>query len=157
MSTSLQNRTVLTGVSLAVDGGEALIGPITTSGVRSVGEGSGQPEPGEHGVLEAGQRADPIAGKGEDEQAGAVPDPVRSPDVRAKGRLTIRSGRDEGEPAPRCEDAGEEPSDRYGPLVLEGHWRHGCEDVVGEQAHEGIDVGGPVGTDELRDECFLRR
>src|SRR5688572_4807129 len=37
-------------------------------------ERSRQPEPREHVAIEAGHRADPVAGEGEDEEAGPVAD-----------------------------------------------------------------------------------
>src|SRR5437762_748744 len=37
-----------------------------------VGEGAGQGEAGEGGVVEPGDRADPVAGQGDDEQAGGA-------------------------------------------------------------------------------------
>src|SRR5438876_4760563 len=64
-----------------------------------------QSEPWVHALLEAGHCADPVAGEGEDEQAGSVANAGRTAKVRAESRLTVRSRWDEVEPPARVEDA----------------------------------------------------
>src|SRR5262249_21370056 len=73
------------------------------------GQRSRQPDPAEHAVVEAGQRADPVAGEGEDVQAGPVADAGRGTQVGPERRLAVGSRRDEVEPAARAEEAGAEP------------------------------------------------
>jgi hypothetical protein len=50
------------------------------------------PEPWEHAVLEAGHGADPVAGEGEDDEAGPMADTAGGrAQVNPERRLTIRS------------------------------------------------------------------
>ncbi|MDQ1464720.1 MAG: hypothetical protein QOC73_1661, partial [Actinomycetota bacterium] len=55
------------------------------------GEGSGEPEPWEHGVFEAGHGTDPVAGEREDVKADPMADAVRIAEVGAERRLTVGS------------------------------------------------------------------
>ena len=111
-----------------------------------------KPEPWVHVVLEASHGADPVAGEGEDEHAGAVADAIGTAEVGAEGWLAVSSRRDEVESPAWAEDAGAEAGDDISPLVFEGHGWHRHEDVVGEQGDDGVEVRGLVGVDERGDE-----
>src|ERR1700739_3242196 len=74
-----------------------------------------KPEPWVHVVLEASHGADPVAGEGEDEHAGAVADAIGTAEVGAEGWLAVGSGRDEVESPAWAEDAGAETGDDISP------------------------------------------
>src|SRR5260370_5285243 len=115
-----------------------------------------QPEPWEHAVIEAGDGADPVAGEGEDEEAGSVADAAgRGAQVRRERRLTIGSRRHEVMRSARADDAGVEAGHGVAALVFEGNWWHGDEDVGGEQGEQRVDIRGVVRADELCDKRLL--
>src|ERR1700732_3753192 len=87
----------------------------------SARERSREPEPWERAVLEAGHGADPVAGEGEDVEAGPVADAGRGAQVGSEGRLTVGSRRHQVEPAARVEQAGAEAGHDVSALVFEGH------------------------------------
>src|SRR5215469_4334458 len=112
-------------------------------------ERSWEPEPRQNTLLEARQRADPVATEGKHEQAGPMPDPVRGTQVGTKRRLAVGSRWDQLEPAARVEQAGEEVAGDFSALILERHWWHRNEDVIGQQSHQCVDVRGLIRADEL--------
>ena len=117
----------------------------------------GQAEPGQHGVLEAGQGGDLVVRQGQHHEPGAVEDPVRRAGVEAEGRLAVGPGRDRPvDPAHREEEL-EEVGDDVTTVVLVGQRRHREEHVVGEEADQAVEVAGLVGADEPGDQLVLRR
>jgi hypothetical protein len=115
----------------------------------SVRERSGKPEPWEHGVVEAGHGANPVAGEGEDEQAGPVADAAGAgAKVGPERRLTIRPRRHEVMRS-AAEDAGAEAGHDVAALVFEGNWWHGDADIGGEQGDQRVDIAGLVRADEF--------
>ena len=84
-----------------------------------------------------------------------VPDTVRGMYVEPERWLTVRPGRHEVVLAAGAEQQGAEADHDVATLVLKRHRRHGHEDVVGQHGHEGVEVAGLVGADELRHERSL--
>src|ERR1700687_2686640 len=121
------------------------------------GERARQPERWEDVVVETGHGADPVAGEGEDEQAGAVADAAGGgAQVGAESQLTIRPRRHEVISRTAAEDAGVEAGYDVAALVFEGYWWHGYADIGGEQRDKRLDVAGLVGADELCHQRLLR-
>src|SRR6266542_1909001 len=115
----------------------------------SARERSRQPEPWEHALVEAGDRADPVAGEGEDVEAGPVADAAGGgPNVDPERRLAIRPRRHEIKRPARAEDAGVEAGHDVAALVFEGNGRHRDEDIGGEQGDQRVDIAGLVRADE---------
>lgn len=54
-----------------------------------------------------------------------------------------------------AEDAGVEAGDDVSALVFEGHRWHRDEDVLGQQSHQRVEVGGLPRLDELRHDRLL--
>ena len=77
--------------------------------------------------------------------------------VGAECRLAVGSCRDEVEPSPGVEDAGEEAGCGVETVVLERHRRHRDQDVVGEQLDQRPEIGGLPCADELRHDRVLGR
>ena len=88
-------------------------------------------------------------------EAGPVADAVGGAQVGAERRLTVGSRRHEVEPAARAEDAGAEAGHDVSALVFERHRRHRHEDVVGQQGHQRVEIGGLPRADELRHDRIL--
>src|SRR5260221_412859 len=65
-----------------------------------------QPEPRQHAGLEAGDGADPAAGKGEQVEGGRMADAGRAAQVGSERGLAAGSGRHEVEPQPPAGLAG---------------------------------------------------
>ena len=87
---------------------------------QSVGERPRQPEPREHAALEAGHGADPVAGEGEDQEAGPVADAVGCAQVGAERRLTVGPRRHEVEPAARPKSAAQKRATASRPWYSRG-------------------------------------
>src|SRR5687768_18473471 len=121
----------------------------------SAWERSGQTEPWEHAVVEAGDGADPIAAEGEDEETDPMADADRGAQVSPERRLPVGSRCDEVKPPARAEDAGAEAGHDLSALVFERHWGHRDEDVVGQKRHKSVEISGLVRVDELRHDCLL--
>src|SRR5260370_40313625 len=99
----------------------------------SARERARQAERWEHVVVETGHGADPVAGEGEDEQAGAVADAAGGgAQVGAERQLTIRSRRHEGISRAAPEDAGVEAGDDVAALGFGGYWWHGYAAIGGQ-------------------------
>ena len=98
----------------------------------------------------------PVPGEGQDEEADAVAGAVGGAQVDAEGRLAVGARGHQVEAAAGAEDAGAEVGDGVAALVLEGHRRHRDEDVVGQQGHHRVEVGGLVGADEPREQLRPR-
>src|SRR6266540_6588529 len=110
---------------------------------------SRQPEPWEHAVVEAGEDADPVAGEGEDEQAGSMADAGGGAKIGPERRLTVGSRQHEVNPPARAEDAGEKAGHNVAALVFEGNRWHGEVDIVGEQGDQRVEIAGLVGADAV--------
>src|SRR3981081_531770 len=117
----------------------------------SAGEGAWEAERWEHVVVETGHGADPVAGEGEDEQAGAVADASGGgAKVGPERQLTIRPRRHEVISRTSAEVAGIEAGHDVAALVFEGYWWHGYADIGGEQRDKCFDIAGRVREEELR-------
>src|SRR6267142_1350032 len=92
----------------------------------------------------------PVAGEGEDQQAGAVADADGGgAQVGAERQLTIRPRRHEVISRTAPEDAGVEAVRDVAALVFEGYWWHRYADIGGEQRDKCFDIAGFVRADEL--------
>ena len=120
-------------------------------------ERSRQAEPAEHAALEPGQGADAVAGQGEDEQAGPVADAVGAAHVGTEGGLAVGARRHQAVRAARAEQDGAEPGHGVPALVFQRYRRHRHEDVVRQQGHQRVHVGGLVRAGELRHDRVLGR
>ena len=121
------------------------ISPVEWSVRPAARERSRQPEPWEHAVLEAGHGADPVAGEGEDEEADAVADAGRAragrPRTPADRWLASARGRTSG-PAPKMLAQKRATTSR--PSYSKGIGGIEIEDVVGQQGHQRVEIGGLV-------------
>ena len=76
-------------------------------------------------------------------------DAGRAAQVGSERRLAVGSHRDDVESAARSEQAGAVAGHGVPALVSEGHRRHRDEDVVGQQGHQRVEVGGLPRAGEL--------
>jgi hypothetical protein len=82
--------------------------------------------------------------------------PVRGAQVGPERRLTVGPRRHQVNPPARAEDdAGAEARHDLAALVFEGHRRHREADVVGQQGHQRLEVGGLPRADEPRHHRLL--
>jgi hypothetical protein len=99
-----------------------------------------QPEPAEHAAIKTEHGADPIAGEGEDEEAGSVADAAGgSAKVGSERRLPIRARRHEVVRS-AAQETGAEPRHDVAAVVFKGNGRHRDADIGGEQVHQRIDI-----------------
>src|SRR5215467_14923755 len=125
--------------------------------VLSALQGAGEAEVGQDAGVEAGHGADLVAGEGDDDQPGRVPDAsLRVLEVHAEGGLPVGPGRYEaGSPAWPEGGGGQVPGGQVTALVLQWMRWHPQRDVLGEQGDDGRDVAGLVGAGEALDELTL--
>jgi RibD C-terminal domain len=79
-----------------------------------------------------------------------VAEAVGGAHVDTERGLAVGAGRREVEPAAPAEQADAETGHDGSALVLERHRRHRHEDIVGQQPHQGVEVGGLPRGDEFR-------
>src|SRR5215831_4431573 len=121
----------------------------------SAGEGLWEPEPWEYAAFEAGHGADPVACEGEDVEADSSADSGRGTQVGPERRLTVGSRPHELEPPAPAEEEGKKASHDVSAFVFESHRWHRDEDIVRQKGHQRVEIGGLVGSDELRHERIL--
>jgi len=82
-------------------------------------------------------------------------DAVGGAQVGPERRLAVGSRRHELEPAAGAEQAGAEAGHHVAALVFEGHRRHRHEDVVRQEGHQRVEIGGLPRAGEPRHDRLL--
>ena len=91
-------------------------------------------------AIKARQRADPVAGERENDEADSGTDAAGCAKVGPERRLAVGARRDEVEPPARAEDAREQRRRRIAALVFKRNRRHRNEHIVGEQRDQRIQI-----------------